>query len=171
MTLILRRLTPADERAFRAAVEEFQDPHFTFASGFDPARPFNEFLNLLNDRESREKTPPGRVPTTFMCGFVGDEIVGRVSVRHGLSEFIKEIGGHVGYGVVPRFRGRGFSKAMLGDALQFCRSLNLKEVLLTCDDDNAPSAKAIEACGGVFERFCADTGDGIKKRRYWIALP
>ena len=93
----------------------------------------------------------------------------RVSVRHGLSNSIREVGGNIGYGVVPRFRRRGHAPEILKQSIQFCWDLGLTELLLTCDDDNPASAKTIEACGGIFERFCADTGDGVKKRRYWIA--
>lgn len=170
MNTIIRRLTLSDEAAFKIAFDEFQEPNFQFAHGFESAQTFQNYLNLLTDREDPNKIPTDRVPSTFMCAFLGDEIVGRVSIRHGLSEYIKEVGGHIGYGVVPRFRQKGIAKEILRHSLNFCRGLGLKDVLLTCDDDNAASRKTIEAFGGVFERFCADTEDGVKKRRYWIKL-
>lgn len=170
MDLILRKLRLSDEQAFRLANDEFQEPGFHFAHGFDPQRPFQDYLDWLEEKEDPTRIPSDRVPVTYMCGFLGPEIIGRVSIRHGLSEWIKEVGGHIGYGIVPRFRGRGFSHLLLKDSLRFCQSLGLKQVLLTCDDDNTASVKTIERSGGVFERLCADSSDGIKKRRYWIAL-
>lgn len=170
MKIILRRLTTADENAFRQAHQEFVEPGFHFASSFEASQPFAEWLAHIKDREDPAKVPSGRVPVTFMCGFVGGDVVGRVSIRHGLSDSIREVGGHIGYGTVPRFRQQGYATEMLRQSLAFCRKLGLERVLLTCDEDNVGSRKAIELCGGRFERHCADSGDGVKKRRYWIAL-
>jgi predicted acetyltransferase len=38
---------------------------------------------------------------------------------------------------------------------------------VTCDEDNLPSARAIEANAGVLEDIRAEP-DGTDKRRYWI---
>jgi predicted acetyltransferase len=42
------------------------------------------------------------------------------------------------------------------------RELGLDRVLITCDEDNGPSQRVIEANGGELEF----RGDGI--RRYWV---
>lgn len=42
--------------------------------------------------------------------------------------------------------------------------------LVTCDDDNAPSARTIETCGGVLEDVRPGGPGRPGKRRYWIAL-
>jgi predicted acetyltransferase len=41
---------------------------------------------------------------------------------------------------------------MLTQDKSFCRSLGLTDVLITCDQDNLGSRRAIEANGGVLER-------------------
>ena len=170
MNIILRKLELGDEQAFKRAYDEFQETNFQFSRPMEPSQPFQDYLRFIADLEDSRKIPADRVPSTFMCAFLGDEIVGRVSIRHGLSVYIKEVGGHIGYGVVPRFRGRGIAKLILSQSLDFCRGQGLKDVLLTCDEDNIPSYRVFEALGGVFGRHCADAGDGVKKRRYWIKI-
>jgi predicted acetyltransferase len=56
---------------------------------------------------------------------------------------------------------------MLRHALTLLASLGVEQALVTCDDDNAPSAAVIERAGGVLEDV-RPTADGIPKRRYWV---
>ncbi len=57
---------------------------------------------------------------------------------------------------------------MLNLALRKCFEMNIKKILITCDNDNIASAKTIIANGGVLENEVTE-GDKIKQR-YWIAL-
>ena len=96
-------------------------------------------------------------------------VVGRVSVRHELTPFLAEHGGHVGYAVRPAFRRRGYATALLAYALDLARAQGIEPVLVTCDADNVASAAVIGRSGGTFERL-AQASDGLPpKRRYWIA--
>jgi len=101
--LILRELRPADEQAFAEAVREFArtDPDWTFAFQYDPDADFAGYLDLLRRQQKGEDLPAGWVPHTYLVAVVDGEIVGRVSIRHRLNDFLREVGGHVGYGVVP----------------------------------------------------------------------
>ena len=58
---------------------------------------------------------------------------------------------------------------MLNLALEFCRQLELEEVLLTCDKSNLGSARTIMKCGGIFESESM-LEDGDIFQRYWITL-
>jgi predicted acetyltransferase len=93
------------------------------------------------------------------------EFVGSVSLRHELNAFLFEEGGHIGYSVRPSKRRQGIATRALDLTLDVARGIGLDQVLVTCDDDNAASARTIEACGGELE----DVRNG--KRRYWIVLP
>jgi predicted acetyltransferase len=92
----------------------------------------------------------------------GDEYVGRMSIRHELNGWLKEVGGHIGYDVRRSRRGEGHATAMLRAALRIAHDLGIDSALLTCDDDNLASRIVIERNGGVLE----DLRRG--KLRYWV---
>jgi predicted acetyltransferase len=92
-----------------------------------------------------------------------EEMVGFLALRHSLTAWLLEEGGHIGYSVRPSRRGRGHARRALGLAVRRAADLGLDRVLVTCDEDNVPSARTIEANGGIYE----DSRNG--KRRYWIA--
>ncbi len=120
-----------------------------------------------------ELTAPGdldgtRVPSSYFWitegdGGPDDEVVGFLNLRHVLNDFLLEEGGHIGYSVRPSARRRGHASAALGLGVAAAAALGIDRVLVTCDEDNDPSRRTIEANGGVLE----DVRNG--KRRYWIA--
>lgn len=162
--IIIRRLELQDEQAFIKATLEWDNaPGFTWTTPSE-GQSFSDFIHSLNQNEKGINLPTGYVPATVLCGFVGDDLVARVNLRHTLNDFLLKVGGHIGYGVIPSYRRKGVAKAMLQGALRECMNLGLKKILVTCDDDNIASAKTIESADGVLE----DTIDS--KRRYWISL-
>lgn len=109
----------------------------------------------------------GWVRNTFLIAIEDDAIVGRVSIRHELNDFLADIGGHVGYGVPAAHRSRGVATALLRYAAARLHDEGVTRVLVTCDDDNLASARVIERCGGVLEDIRPNP-PGPAKRRYWI---
>jgi predicted acetyltransferase len=93
-----------------------------------------------------------------------EEVVGFLALRHSLTAWLLEEGGHIGFSVRPSRRGQGHAARALALAVRRCAELGLDRVLLTCDEGNLASARTIERNGGVYE----DTRNG--KRRYWIAV-
>jgi predicted acetyltransferase len=100
---------------------------------------------------------------------VDHTVVGRTSVRHQLNDLLLAIGGHIGYAVLPGHRRRGYATEILRQSLLIAHTYDIARVLLTCDDDNVPSARTIERCGGVLENIVANPDGGPPKRRYWIS--
>ncbi len=170
--LELRTLRPEDEPSFENAVAAFKDevPPFEFAFEYDESTPFSEYVKKLEGWSLGKGLPDNCVPATFLVGVVDGHIVGRLSLRHCLNDFLERIGGHIGYGVVPQYRKQGYATEMLRQALPICESLRIKKVLITCDVDNQASMKTIERCGGVFENETNDPELEIQKRRFWINL-
>ena len=167
--LVLRKLEPRDEKAFMTALSQWDNSEgFMFAQGYVPGMPYLDYLQLLQDHERGERLPEGYVAATTLCGFVGDEIVGRLSFRHRLNDFLLKVGGHIGYGVLPNHRRHGYAKEMLAQALPIARSYGILNVLVTCSDNNIGSKKTIESCKGRLENSI-DMGEGRpQKLRYWI---
>jgi predicted acetyltransferase len=86
-----------------------------------------------------------------------------------LNEDLLNSGGHIGYGIRPSERRKGYGAKMLALALEKCREFHIERALVTCDRDNIASAKTARKNGGVFENECIE-GDGNIVRRYWIAI-
>jgi len=140
----------------------------TFGLRLEPDRRWSDYLRLLAAGRAGLNLPAGLVPNTFLVADVDGQIVGRVSIRHWLNEFLRTEGGHIGYCVLPRFRRRGYATEILRQALVVARSLGIDRVLVTCDDDNAASIAVIEANGGKLESIRPGTGDAPAHRLYWI---
>ena len=166
--LVLRPLRAADEAPFRAGHEAMAAEGFAFGLALEPGLEWAAYLARLEDHRAGRNLPERFVPGTFLVADVAGEIVGRVSVRHRLNDFLLREGGHIGYAVLPGHRRRGYATEILRQSLAVARSLGIGRVLVTCDDDNAGSAAVIEASGGRLENVVA-TGPGQPpKRRYWI---
>jgi predicted acetyltransferase len=130
---------------------------------------FAAHLARLEDARLGRNLPPDHVAWTALWLVEGAEFLGRVSIRHGLNDLLRELGGHIGYVIRPTARRRGFGTLALRLALPHAAALGIDPALVTCDETNIASRKIIEACGGVFERD-AFHGEGLpRKLRFWLA--
>lgn len=166
----LRLPTPDEETEFQRAVAAVPADNPTFLHFHRPGMSLVEYLDALRTRAPGIDPTPGReVPSTFLFAFVDGRIVGRASIRHTLDHPAGQMTGHIGYAVLPEFRGRGHATEILRLAIGHAREhLGIQRVLLTCDPDNHASARVIEKNGGVFEDERHDAATGMHKRRYWI---
>ena len=168
--MILRPLNVDDKAEAVEAHHEMASDGFDFLldsmGSYDETGPWEAYLGRLASLQNGENVPASWVPSTFLVAEVDGQIVGRVSIRHQLNEYLETRGGHIGYGVRPAFRGRGYATEILDSALKIVRELGVNRVLVTCDDANIASSKVIERAGGVLENVLQDGDEKI--RRYWI---
>ncbi|MGC2485187.1 MAG: GNAT family N-acetyltransferase [Acidimicrobiales bacterium] len=172
MTLQLRPYNETDESAAVAIHQAMLADDFFFLLFWEPTMTWGAFLASVDELRrgiTPPQAPPHRVRSDQLAAVVDGEIVGRVSVRFELNEYLSERGGHVGYGVAPAHRARGYATEILRQALVLLRSEGVGRVLVTCDDNNAASARVIEKNGGVLESISPPLeGDAKFVRRYWI---
>ena len=168
MALTLRPFGPVDEATALAAAAEFHGTGFDFLGfDFDPRMPWEQWTDLMERYRRGIGLPENRVRGAMLAADVDGQLVGCASIRFELNEFLAARGGHIGYGVIPAFRRRGYATAILTESIKIARSEGVGALLVACDDDNVGSASVIERCGGVLESI-AFADDGTTFRRYWI---
>lgn len=91
-----------------------------------------------------------RVPakTYFLIRESDNKIVGMINIRLALNERLKKLGGHIGYGIRPIERRKGYNKINLYLGLLECQKHGIKEVLMDCDKKKLGSAKTMKALDG-----------------------
>ncbi|MCC7408536.1 MAG: GNAT family N-acetyltransferase [Phycisphaeraceae bacterium] len=109
-------------------------------------------------------SPPDGVPTSVFLLMRGCRILGECSLRHRLTDALRDDGGHISYAVRPTERGKGYGTYILSRVLEQARLLGLRDVLLTCDRTNTASVRVIQKNGGVL------TSEGISRPRGRVIL-
>lgn len=135
----------------------------------DPSN-FVEMIQFLFDNENGINLPEGWVPdSTYWLINEDKRIMGVVNIRHQLREFLLNSGGHIGYGIRPSERRKGFATKLLALSLEKAKELGLRKALVVCDSSNTGSLKTIIKNGGVPDTdFIEEDGNIVK--RFWIEL-
>lgn len=171
MNIEMRELRPEDAldaARVHKAVKELDDWEFLLTN-YKQDEEFCSYLDRVAAWKNEETVPDGKVASTFLVAVIDGKIAGRLSIRHELNEFLAQVGGHIGYGVAPEFRGQGVATYMLKYGLEFMRARGVEKVFISCHSENVPSRKIIEKCGGVFAALVPHPyEDGELYRTYWI---
>jgi predicted acetyltransferase len=137
-----------------------------YDKGFVPATLYFLVMSTEDGDSSREASvEPARVAAGDITRD-SKRIIGAIQFRHELNEYLLLHGGHIGYGIRPSDRRKGYATLMLGMMLDILKKRSFGKVLITCDDGNAASARTIEHFGGLLENIIDE--DVGKTRRYWI---
>ena len=147
-----------------------ESPIINGSAGLDRFSSIEVWLEELKKRSCEDTVPKGLVPSsTYLAVREKDNyIVGMIDIRHYLNEYLTQAGGHIGYGVRKTERNKGYAKQMLKLALEKCKELKIKKVLITCDEDNIASEKVILSANAKLEDI--RNVDGENKKRFWIDL-
>ena len=147
-----------------------ESPIINGSAGLDRFSSIEVWLEELKKRSCEDTVPKGLVPSsTYLAVREKDNyIVGMIDIRHYLNEYLTQVGGNIGYGVRKTERNKGYAKQMLKLALEKCKELKIKKVLITCDEDNIASEKVILSANAKLEDI--RNVDGENKKRFWIDL-
>jgi predicted acetyltransferase len=161
------------EHSYGTLVEEFAsrgEKLVPFTLGFE-YKAFDELLRKLSDCANGIGVPDGFVAhSSFWLVRDESEIVGVSNLRHELTPALRLEGGHIGFGIRPSLRGKGFGTEILRQTLSRAKSRGLKKVLLTCAKENVASASVIVANGGILESEAFHAPRNEVLQRYWIDL-
>ena len=128
-----------------------------------------EWLEKSIELERKETCPENLVPahTYFLVNEI-PKIIGAVNIRTELNDFLLRMGGHIGYGIRPSERRKGYATELLRLALLESKAIGLEKVLVTCDKENVGSAQTIIKNLGVLENEVQESNRVTQ--RYWINL-
>ncbi|MFT6603865.1 MAG: putative acetyltransferase, partial [Bacteriovoracaceae bacterium] len=145
--ITLRYLKKSDEEQFLESLEaDWED--FPYAHYWESLakEDFERYLEIIPGFPKGQHIPKDHVPCSFLFAFnENDDLVGRTSIRHELTDFLLKAGGHIGYAVLPDQRRKGYASAILKASLEYVRANlpHLEKVLVTCDEGNVGSEKTI----------------------------
>ncbi len=146
---------------------DYGETHIHGSGGFIKTEDYKSWLEKITNALTAIQTNWVNCSTYFAV--IGNRIVGTIQIRHSLNEFLLGYGGHIGYGVRPSERHKGYATEMLRLALGKCHELGIEKALVTCDNDNIGSMSTIIKNGGILENEVPQK-DGTVLQRYWINI-
>ncbi len=157
MNIVLTKPSEKYKDSFISTVEEFvkaKDPFFFYYPDY---LKYSENKNLLENDFSDYILKPleneaeginlkeGFVPTQtlWLVDKDNNNFIGDFKIRPKLTQRWLGYGGHIGYGISPTERRKGYGTKGLNLALDYCKDLGLSEVLLSLDARNEASYRII----------------------------
>lgn len=125
-----------------------------------------KYLSELEIKERDSRLVPDS--TFFLYDDERNIFIGACNIRHYLNERLVQGVGHIGDGVRPSERRKGYGTKLVALALDECKKLGIPRVLMCCNKTNIPSMKTIVSNGGVLENTVEF--EGKEMMRFWIEL-
>jgi len=131
---------------------------------------FHEMVQFLLGAESGDNLPNGWIPSsTYWLVDEEQKVIGAVNIRHWLTDNLLKAGGHIGYGICPSERRKGYATKLLELSLEKAKELGIEKILVACDKGNIGSEKTIRNNGGIQDKsHIEECGNEIL--RFWIDL-
>lgn len=128
-----------------------------------------DFFERLEKIEKGIDLPEGYVSCTTLWLVDDKDFIGKISLRHYLTDALLNYGGNIGYEIRYSKRRMGYGTKMLKMGLEYCEDiLKMNKVMISCDYDNIGSEKVILKNGGVLAELLEHEGKTIKK--HWINI-
>ena len=128
---------------------------------------FEYYLKHLENKKAKDEKVPNSV--FFLLDVDRNILLGAVDIRHYLNDYLLQYAGHIGDGIRPSERRKGYATEMIRLSLIECKKLGINNVLMVCDKSNVASRKTIIKNGGILENEFLDA-DGEVQQRFWIKL-
>ena len=146
MKLILP--TEKYKHSYQEYIKELGDEErYPFPMDFD-CSDFVKMLKKIKDFADGINLPSGYVQSSTFWLVDSGELIGVTNIRHCLNKEIEHCGGHIGLGVRPSYRGKGYGNKLMALSIEKLNELGVNTIHIHCYKDNAASAKAILANGG-----------------------
>ena len=113
---------------------------------------FEDFVNeVISTCENQSKgidLKPNRVPQNYYFIWDDDEIVGLFKVRKKLNDSLREGAGHIGYGIIKKYRNKGYATSGLKLVIELIKDeIEEDEIYMSVNKDNTYSLKTQLNCG------------------------
>lgn len=175
MNLYLRKIEKDDKNEIEKMALEFQkaNDEYPFEGVSDLKKvidkSFEEYFNGLEINKHIDEIYPAYAnQTTYVLADDSNHIYGLINLRHELKGKLTEIGGHIGYGIRPSERKKGYATLQLKLVLDKLKELNIDQALITCRENNIASKKTMEKFIGKADTLVPSNHEGIMEYRYWI---
>ncbi len=173
MTNDLMIIKPSFE--LKEAIWEYRQEYFDHGEtqingscGLARANNFDEWLELVLSIEKDKLRNNVHASTFFSVRKIDRKIIGSIQLRHFLTPELEKHGGHIGYGIRPSERRKGYGKQQLLLVLEVAKDMKIPKVIISCNKENIASSQTAIGCGAILtgENFY----DGKEQLIYWIDL-
>lgn len=130
---------------------------------------FDEMIKRVKEVERGENLGGYASSSTYwLYDEETNKILGASNLRHYLTEDGIKLWGHIGYGIRPSERRKGYATELLKLTLIEAKKRNIDRVLLGAYTGNIGSWKVMEKCKGKLENIVIEEETGLPVKRYWI---
>ncbi|MFB9133986.1 GNAT family N-acetyltransferase [Vibrio olivae] len=107
-------------------------------------------VEIVFEKYIDAKPDEGLVPVyRFKIHNLKGDTVGHINFKLGETVHIKQYAGHIGYEILPQFRGNSYSYFACEAIKPFIQEF-FNTIILTCNPDNKPSIKTIKKLNAKF---------------------
>lgn len=146
MELILP--TKEYKNSYEEYIEELgNEERYPFPMDFDHSD-FEKMLSKISNFSEGINLPSGYVQSSTLWLVDSGSLIGVTNIRHRLNNEIEHCGGHIGLGIRPSFRGKGYGRKLMSLSIEKLHELGVDSIHIHCYKGNLASAKAIISNGG-----------------------